>query len=257
MKGPSRLIHEDPDFARLVAASTREEPSSDQIAKALSTASSAAVASRWSLAWGSGLGRQLTIGLAAIGLATVIGVATTRGGEASKEAGATAHVISAPLAPAAAEAVREAPLQEMAPTVSVDALADAPLADRTAPKPAAARTAASAVSKETPSGGAPAATSLQPSSSRGTFSEELALVSAARAALENGDAAACLRAVDGYDGRFRSGTFAQEMSVMRIEALAASGEQSRARTLAEHFLEANPKSPYAGRVRSLSERFPN
>lgn len=254
MKGPTRLIHEDPDFARLVAASTREEPSSVQVAKALSMASTVAAASRWSLAWGSG---RLTIGLATVGLAAVIGFATMRGGEPPKDDGAAARVVSAPPAPVAAETVREAPLQEAAPVVAVDALADAPLADKPAPKPAAARSITGDVSTAPPSPGSVAPPSSPASSSRGSFSEELALVSAARAALEDGDPAACLRAVDGYDARFGSGTFAQEMAVMRIEALAASGERARARILAERFLEANVKSPYAGRVRSVIERSPH
>ena len=89
---------------------------------------------------------------------------------------------------------------------------------------------------------------------QGTFREELALVSAARTALETGDASACLRAVDRYDERFRAGIFAQEIEVLRIEALAASGDRTRARALAERFLAVNAKSPYADRVRSLIER---
>ena len=62
--GPTRLIHEDPDFARLVAASSAEEPSSDQLEKALSLATGAAASSRWSLAWRGSLASRLAIGSA-------------------------------------------------------------------------------------------------------------------------------------------------------------------------------------------------
>jgi hypothetical protein len=88
---------------------------------------------------------------------------------------------------------------------------------------------------------------------RGTFSEELALTSAARAALARGDVVSCLSAVDRYQRTFGSGVFAQEIDVIRIEALAKSGERERAHSSAQRFLDTNATSPYADRVRSVFE----
>ncbi len=261
MKGPTRLILEDPDFARLVAASTREEPSSDQMEKALSTATSAAAASRWSLAWGSGLAGRLTIGLAAVGIAVAIGFTTMHRGESTNPvavpASPVAAVSGAPPAVVAPAHIEVAPPVAQTASVPVEALADAPAAEPSSPKRIARnRDRASADFRALPERAAVQSSSAG-SAGTSSFAEELALVSAARAALEKGDVADGLRAIDAYDARFRSGTFAQEMAVMRIEALASSGERARARELAMRFLEANAKSPYAARVRSLLERTPN
>ena len=258
MKGPTRLILEDPDFARLVAASTREEPSSDQMEKALSTATSAAAASRWSLAWGSGLAGRLTLGLAAVGIAVAIGFTTMHRGESTNApASPVAAVSDAPPAVVAPAHIEVVPPAAQTASVPVESLVDAPAAEPPSPKRIARnRDRASADVGALPERAA-AQSSSAGSAGTSTFAEELALVSAARAALEKGDVADGLRTIDAYDARFRSGTFAQEMAVMRIEALASSGERTRARDLAMRFLEANAKSPYAARVRSLLERTPN
>jgi hypothetical protein len=41
---------------------------------------------------------------------------------------------------------------------------------------------------------------------------------------------------------------------MRIEALSIAGNREKAGSLARAFLQANPKSPYAERVRSVLTR---
>ena len=89
---------------------------------------------------------------------------------------------------------------------------------------------------------------------RSTFDEELGLLSAARAGLAANDIPASLRAVERYQTRFPSGLFAEEIEVIRIEALSNSGERARAFALAERFLADNPSSAYAARVRSLAQR---
>jgi hypothetical protein len=66
-----------------------------------------------------------------------------------------------------------------------------------------------------------------------------------------------MRTVARYDERFHAGIFALEIEVLRIEALAASGDRAQARSRAATFLAANAKSPYAERVRSLIERTTN
>jgi outer membrane protein assembly factor BamD (BamD/ComL family) len=107
---------------------------------------------------------------------------------------------------------------------------------------------------ERPVDGPPPARSGAPGGDRGTFRDELALVSTARTSLEAGDVATCVNALERYDERFRAGIFAQEIEVLHIEALAASGARAHARTRAEKFLALNATSPYAERVRSVVER---
>jgi len=185
----------------------------------------------------------------------IVGIATIRGADPSRDVpSASARITAQPAtaAPVVAEPVVQA--------VSVRDLVDAPPVSAPSSEPVAARSHEARPRGPRAEARAVAAARDQaagPSSARGTFREELALVSAARASLEAGDSAACLRTLDGYDARFPSGIFLHEVVVLRIEALAASGEGARARTLADQFLATNAKSPYADRVRSSLERTRN
>jgi len=80
---------------------------------------------------------------------------------------------------------------------------------------------------------------------------EVAALERARSALGSGDASQALRALDDYQRAFPRGTLGQEATVLRIEALARSGNAAGARALADRFLAANPSSPYAHRIRHL------
>ncbi len=93
-----------------------------------------------------------------------------------------------------------------------------------------------------------------PVASASSLRRELELVTAARQALRGGDGSACLASVDRYEQEFPSGQFSHEGHVMRIEALALLGNRDKAGNLARAFLETNPKSPYADRVRSVLAR---
>jgi hypothetical protein len=240
---PTRLIDEDPGFARLAAASSAEQPSNEQLAKALALVPAAVAASRWSFGWRT-LGARMTIGVAMVGLA-VLGITTMREERSSSERNV------APVAVAATLALPPPPAELAAPTLSVNDLADAPPKGAAVDRRAATPTSSVRTSAEPAIEPPQTLASAEPPVGRGTFREELALVSTARSALESGDAAACMRAVARYDERFHAGTFAHEIEVLRIEALAASGDRAQAHSRAEKFLAANPKSPYAERVRSL------
>ncbi len=254
MKEPTRLIHEDPGFARLVAASSAEEPSSEQLDKALALATDAAVSSRWSLAWRAGLGARIAIGFAVVGMA-IVGIAELRGEQSPSELGVAPVAVAASLPTASPLAPT---VEVAAPTVSVNDLADVPSATVSARRRVATPSSPSHASADDgPFEGAHAQRGAEPGVDRGTFREELALVSAARGALETGDVAACMRAVARYDERFHAGIFAHEIEVLRIEAIAASGDRAQARSRAEKFLAANAKSPYAERVGSLIDRTTN
>jgi hypothetical protein len=80
---------------------------------------------------------------------------------------------------------------------------------------------------------------------------EIAAIDAARAKLDRGDPRGCLAALDDYERRFPRPVLWQEATVMRIDALLRSGDQKRARSLADRFLAQNPKSPYSARIRSV------
>lgn len=275
---PTRLALEDAEFASLVAASNREEPPAEHIEKALSLADQITVRSRWTSR--RGLGANIAVGLAVIG-ATALGVVA--GTRALRSGAAPAPYVAAPAvglqpcsgtpcAPDAEDEAKRPPStdEEGSPvvTVSVNDLAPVPpeavppatgrplpnaAGPATAGSPAAPATAANAASPP-PENAQPGSSGSAPGMARTTFAEELALVGAARSALERGDVPSCVRAVDRYQERFGSGTFAHEIEVIRIEALFASGERTRARAAAEQFVRANANSPYVDRVRSLLER---
>jgi hypothetical protein len=225
-KGPTRRIHEDPEFAQLFEASEKDGPSSVQIDKALSRVSQMATTSRVSWHWWKA---GLVIGVAIVGVSARVDVAAPR----SEAAGGVS-----PSPPISAITEPAMPTR----TVSVNDLAAAPVA----------------VTPPQPRQPGPGARASVPSERRKkeetTFDDELALVSSARAALEAKDVPSCLQSVERYEQRFRSGLFAQEVEVMHIEAVALSGERGRARAWAERFLTVNPTSPYTKRVRSVIER---
>ena len=88
-------------------------------------------------------------------------------------------------------------------------------------------------------------TSAATNTTMSSFDDELALVEAARTSLATGDAVGCLSQLDRDYRQIHAGVFEREVAVMRIEALLARGEGSRARTLGEAFLARSPDSPYA------------
>lgn len=83
------------------------------------------------------------------------------------------------------------------------------------------------------------------------LSLELSAIESARAALARRDYARALSLLDEHRRRFRKANLMAEATVLRIEALAASGEKSAAARLGKAFLARDPNGPYARRVRSL------
>jgi hypothetical protein len=80
---------------------------------------------------------------------------------------------------------------------------------------------------------------------------EIESLDEARAALRSGDAARCLELLREHTRKFPRQRMAVEASVLRIEALAASGNREAARKAGREFLARHPKGPYAQRVSSL------
>lgn len=78
---------------------------------------------------------------------------------------------------------------------------------------------------------------------------ELAVIDAARAALARGDASGALGRLDGYARSYPRGRLALEAEVLRIDALARSGQSAAASRRAAAFLRRHPNSVLASRVR--------
>ena len=265
---PKRLFDEDPGIAHLVSASEKDAPPSAQMERLLSLASQAAAAPRRpSWQWTR---PSIVLGIAAIGV-SAFGI--------SVGAGAFRHREPAPaVAPASVEPAQErsaaggnederkhvavsataTPIEDPVMTVSVADLAFVPASATPTMEPSVRRAAGVVAvtprASTAPRSDLPTANAGESLAGGSTFDEELALVSAARTALQRGDVPACMRAVEDYRARFGAGTFAQEVEVIRIEGLLGAGERARARSAAQQFLAANAASPYADRVRSLLDR---
>ncbi|HET9954198.1 MAG TPA: hypothetical protein VFQ61_06830 [Polyangiaceae bacterium] len=84
---------------------------------------------------------------------------------------------------------------------------------------------------------------------RATLSQELQSLDSVRSELARGDVRAALGALDSYARAFPRGRLQLEAEVLRIDALARSGQQELARRRAEAFLRRAPKSVLASRVR--------
>jgi hypothetical protein len=177
-----------------------------------------------------------------------------------------AMYVRAPVAPRQATEVSpaaSAPIPRVVPPVTRN-LATAPEAPSSARKdvrttpPASASNVAPHASGRSVDG--PASMSAPPilasSATRPTSSaldDELRLLDVARTDLAAGDARGALDALDAHDRTFKSGPLAPEAAVLRIEALAQSGDDDAATARANEFLSAFPDSPQERRVRSILE----
>ena len=83
------------------------------------------------------------------------------------------------------------------------------------------------------------------------LTEELSLLEDARRALSAKDYGLALKTLDAYSRRFPRRKMGSEATVLRIETLAAKGDDAAAGEIGRAFLRAQPRSPYAKRVRSL------
>lgn len=81
--------------------------------------------------------------------------------------------------------------------------------------------------------------------------EELRLLRSAYEALRSGHPKRALNWLGEHAARFPRGSLAEARDVARIMALCQAGQRNAARTEAAHFLQLSPRSPHAGRVRSL------
>lgn len=148
----------------------------------------------------------------------------------AREKAEVAQVASAPIAPVAsprgAVIRRDVPAPASAHWMVEPALA--------APAPAV----------NTPSVRAPRATT-----SSADLTVELGLIENARTALAGGDASGALSQLDAYSRSYPRGRLALEAEVLRIDALARSGQRDAAKKRAEQFVRRHPNSVLNARVR--------
>ena len=86
-----------------------------------------------------------------------------------------------------------------------------------------------------------------------SLAQELAALDAARAAMATGDARGALSLLDGYAKTCPQGRLRLEAELLRIDALAKSGQSQAARRRAEAFLRRHPGSVLAARARGYLE----
>jgi TolA-binding protein len=130
-----------------------------------------------------------------------------------------------------------------------------------APAPAAAREAAPPPDEAAPLEEPPPVADPEPVATErparpapaeaASLTDELLLLEEARRALSAHDYGLALKVLDAYSQRFPRRRMGSEATVLRIETLAAKGDAAAARALGRTFLRAQPRSPYAKRVRSL------
>jgi hypothetical protein len=98
----------------------------------------------------------------------------------------------------------------------------------------------------------PAAGAAPAPKAQGSLADEVAQLQKAKLALKAGNPSQALAELGTYAQRFPRPMLGAEATVVRIEALSASGDSARAKSLAEGFLAKNPNSPYAARLRNLT-----
>jgi hypothetical protein len=76
----------------------------------------------------------------------------------------------------------------------------------------------------------------------------------AELAWRRGDGDGALAVLDAFDAEFPKSSLADEVVVIRIDALVRTGRTARAAELARAFVARKPASPYAARLRTIAER---
>ena len=100
---------------------------------------------------------------------------------------------------------------------------------------------------------APASRPLVRASEAVSLAQELAALDAARSTLARGDAQGALLLLDGYAKTCPQGRLKLEAEMLRIDALAKSGQTQTAKRHAEAFLRRHPGSVLAARARSYTD----
>ncbi len=133
--------------------------------------------------------------------------------------------------------------ERLAPKQSFSRVAAAPAASgQSGP------TLAASVEASDDAGATPLRSGLAPSVAATTLEEERAMLEHARSELNIGNSTSALTLLDQYD-KVSGGHLSAEATLLRIQALSASGRTSLAAKLAQRFVDSDPNSPLAYRAR--------
>ena len=89
------------------------------------------------------------------------------------------------------------------------------------------------------------------SAGAGTLSQEVTALELAHEALAAHKPGVALRQLEHYRTQFPGGVLASEATVLRVQAMLASGDRSGAQALADIYSTSHPDSPYARRIEAL------
>jgi hypothetical protein len=214
------------------------------------SALSATTAKGAGTSWATSGWVKLLLPISALGAATAIPAGYfvwQQSRVAAARSTADLAVVAPPAAGAAAREDEPAPL----PAATVEPIAGASpgtnperaakAEPRTSPAPPAGPAA-------TPAAAAPGGPTAAPAAAP-ALSAEIVALDAARAALARGDAVGALALLDRYARTYPRGRLELEAEVLRIDALANSGQTSAAKSRAATFLRQHPSSLLASRVR--------
>lgn len=245
MSDPERLLHGASGnlAARLVRAGASEAPSRRRVERALS-----AVAAGTSTLGAAGTAGALGVGGAKAGSAALGFVVLAKWASVGMAGGALVSLAAHGLAGRAP--VRTAPKPEAAhvavagvtPVVSSSARAveRAPGAsENTPPRPvpavASARVEAASTLEE----------------ARAPLAAEVAFVDRGRTLFRNGTPSAALAALASYESEFPARRLLPEVLLLRMDALAATGQRGAAEALAHVLVRDFGRSPHAARARAV------
>lgn len=266
MNSPIRLLESSPNPAArgLLQAGLRERPRASALRStalalgvggSLVAASTSAAASAGATAVVVPLAApSLTLMVAKwVALGTLGGLALTGGGSLLSDPATQAHApTTAPTTtanarskPVSATRASPSPTPE-GPSLEREVQGVTPPAATLVAKPAISPKARVEIATQSPS--APANASLPNAQS---LSREIAMIDASRRALSSGSPKAALAQLDEYAASTRTGTLDREAQLLRIDALALSGQRAAALTLAERYLASFPNDPHAARLREL------
>jgi len=243
MTDPERLLDLDRDGlpASLIRAAREDAPSDRLLGETLlalgvgaTVVGAGAATGALAASSASALSKAGAAPSLAIMAAKWLGVGALGGAMTVSAAVGVERAVSAPPARPAATAPARA-LVVPAPTATSATKPAAPEQVEDAPKPAAP-----------PSVLAPARAATAPS-----IAEETAAVDRARRELAQGNAAAALATLDEYDRRPGTHRLQQEALLLRMDALARSGNLAAAKTVAKSLLAQDPKGPHAARARRV------
>lgn len=172
------------------------------------------------------------LGISALGGGLVVGGLAVHRTLRAPASGAVSQAISKP----------SANLKARAPQVVAEAPAQVPSA-------AILGAPSSAPSSATASNVAPRSARVEAGS--GGLSREVAALELAHRALAAHNPNSALHLLDSYRAEFPHGALGSEASVLRVQALLASGNRAAAQALADSYSSRHPDSPYARRIQDI------